>query len=378
MTIASSAYIIMSSASRVGVFSMAIGFIVLVLSRWQQYKKRKLLLLLAVTALSLGVIFSNVGSAGNNFDRLEDKTTNTFSSSRVDIYRVSLDLFKKKPLFGHGLGSFDYVFSEQTGEYLQQYPDTPISQLDYVNHPHNELLFWAVEAGLISLIGLILFAGYMVWMLGRLGWSRGLAYSALLWPIVLHTQVELPFYLSSLHWFVFLILIYIVLNHKSELKKYKPSRYFKWTSHLMAATIFISGSLFMVDSWRSNNDITDFYIRNLGLEYKLNDAFLLNLPLNNAYYSRHAKKMIMMPWGLASITEHKEENVAAFTVWATQYLQNYPNYIVRAQLAISYHYLGEKEKMCNTISRGLFLHPKMPTFSDKAPIFSELKSQYNC
>ncbi|MDT8371359.1 MAG: hypothetical protein RQ783_05105 [Gammaproteobacteria bacterium] len=60
-------------------------------------------------------------------------------------------------------------------------------------------------SGAIAGIGLAAFAFGVIITLIKLPHSRRYAYGAMLLPIALHTQVELPFYISSLHWFVFTV-----------------------------------------------------------------------------------------------------------------------------------------------------------------------------
>jgi O-antigen polymerase len=66
-----------------------------------------------------------------------------------------------------------------------------------------------VEGGIIPLIGLLLFAGAYLIMVFSIYWRNALAFMALVVPIFLHTQTEFPFYISLVHWIIFLSLVYI-------------------------------------------------------------------------------------------------------------------------------------------------------------------------
>jgi len=372
LTIGLSTYIIIVSASRVGILSGGIGFMLLLISRRRQFQKRGVLTLLAIIAIIIGIGGATLGN--NNFDKLNNKLENTFeqySSARIGIYQVSIDIIKQKPLLGHGIGSFDSVFVEQAGVYLQQHPNAALSELDYINHPHNELLFWAIEAGLVSLIGLLAFSAYIIWALISLGGSRGIAYFTLLLPISLHTQVELPFYLSALHWFLFLVLIFIVLNHHTYIRKYNPTRYLKLTMRLMAGLILIIATMFLVDALRVSSNLIKHQAEAYENKYITDNIELLKSSLTNIYYSNHAERSLMTIWGIISIIEHNDKDVLAFTVWANNHLKTYPNYIIREKLLEAYMYLGKREEICATVNKSIFLHPKRP-------LFEEIKRVYQC
>lgn len=119
------------------------------------------------------------------------------------------------PLSGWGYGSFEYAFQHFRIELVP-----PTRVLEIARHPHNELLYWWVEGGLVALLGislLILGGGRLllqVFRHDRRAFSTGAANagetSALclaLLPMLIHTQLEYPFYLSAMHWMVFLLLL---------------------------------------------------------------------------------------------------------------------------------------------------------------------------
>ncbi|MFK8256350.1 O-antigen ligase family protein [Erwinia sp. AnSW2-5] len=143
-------------------------------------------------------------------------TDHTFSNqARWTMLRDTLAMIADKPWLGWGYGGFEYDFQHFR---LNQSP--PVSIVEIARHPHNEILFWVVEGGLITLVGVILIL-YGLWTLvrqairrdrlalasdGRLaGVPTALCIIAL--PMAIHTQLEFPFYLSTLHFVVFLLLL---------------------------------------------------------------------------------------------------------------------------------------------------------------------------
>lgn len=128
---------------------------------------------------------------------------------RLQMLRVTAELIKQRPLAGGGLGSFERRWSDGL-EALGEVSATP----ERVIYPHNELLYVWAEGGTVALTGLLL-AG-VLWMLPIVSFLRakerpGAArYYISIWPLslplALHAMTEFPFYLSALHFVLFLLL----------------------------------------------------------------------------------------------------------------------------------------------------------------------------
>ncbi|WP_028116192.1 PglL family O-oligosaccharyltransferase [Ferrimonas senticii] len=125
---------------------------------------------------------------------------------RTTLYSQSFELIAEKPLLGHGIGSFPSVYTEKLADAYQQDPSTPM-MTQISTHPHNELLFWGVEAGLLPVMALLAFA---LWFSVHV-WRRGDRFNHAMWlctiPIILHTQTEYPLYHSVAHLAVLSLLI---------------------------------------------------------------------------------------------------------------------------------------------------------------------------
>ncbi|RTF43127.1 PglL family O-oligosaccharyltransferase [Serratia marcescens] len=135
--------------------------------------------------------------------------------ARWTMLRDTLAMIGDKPWQGWGYGSFEYAFQHFR---INQTPPTPVTEI--ARHPHNELLLWVVEGGIVALCGLtLLLAGVIRIVRQALSRDRrafavgapsaGLptALCIALVPIALHTQLEFPFYLSAAHALTFLFLL---------------------------------------------------------------------------------------------------------------------------------------------------------------------------
>lgn len=122
---------------------------------------------------------------------------------RLTYWQEALDMIAERPLLGWGYGHFQYDF-------LHHFYTTHSSGMESVaiSHPHNEILLWGVEGGLLSLSGIAL----IVWGLWRLlRHSRPVPLRPAPWlaalPILLHMMVEYPLYLSAAHAVLLLVIL---------------------------------------------------------------------------------------------------------------------------------------------------------------------------
>lgn len=157
-------------------------------------------------------------------DRMRSQQELTEVGPRGVIFQHSLQMFLQKPLLGWGYGSFEVNF-------LTSYADALVKKQailgadENLHHPHNELLFWVVEGGVTPLLGLLLLAfGFLYYFYRNYHCLLMLALTGLLSPILLHTQIEFPFYQSVTHWFIFLTLVWFIFSVLPDKKinlKYK-------------------------------------------------------------------------------------------------------------------------------------------------------------
>lgn len=124
---------------------------------------------------------------------------------RWKILQITLAMIMNHPILGWGYGSFEYSFAHFA---LGMTP--PITGMGVITHPHNELLFGWAEGGVAALVAYILLA-IAYFRLMVLAWRRTDKSLFTLWllmlPFAVHTQLEYPFYMSTGHWLIFLLLL---------------------------------------------------------------------------------------------------------------------------------------------------------------------------
>ncbi|WP_083196306.1 O-antigen ligase family protein [Serratia sp. 14-2641] len=192
--------------SRIGWLGGGISSVLLLLLGWETARARTLV---AVGIIMLSVALAIAFQLSGNIADVVHAGSN---HARLTMLSTTLDMISEKPWLGWGYGGFEYSFQHYR---LAQGFST--QGLGVVTHPHNELLLWWAEGGVFALIGMLvlIYAGAkLVWRVcrparhanpQRVTLARALI--CVLLPILLHTQTEYPFTLSTAHWAIFLLLL---------------------------------------------------------------------------------------------------------------------------------------------------------------------------
>lgn len=205
LSILINSFILGVTESRVGIYSLIVGSL---LSLGFIIKTRNFnsvyILIIAISSLLLSQVFLK-----NFFPGKEKDFSNT--QHRQVIYLTSLEAIKQKPLLGHGLGNYEYSYVN-TLELLNQqkyfHNGSLQNRPQNITHPHNEFLYWGIQGGLLSILGLGMLLGLNILAFGIRNIQNFLLGTALIFPISLHLMVELPFYISTVHLMTFIFLIY--------------------------------------------------------------------------------------------------------------------------------------------------------------------------
>ena len=168
----------------------------------------------AIAALTVGVL---LGASwlflGQSVIPLVDHSHSNLA--RWTMLRDTLAMIADRPWQGWGYGGFEYDF-----QHFRVYQTSPPQVTEIARHPHNEILLWVVEGGLTGLTGMMLVLAGLgsivrqaikrdreALMCGHrmAGVTTALSIAAL--PMAIHSLLEFPFYLSTLHFVIFLLLL---------------------------------------------------------------------------------------------------------------------------------------------------------------------------
>ncbi len=342
-------FLVAVSGSRIGALTLFLGLLIIIPSQWQRFKQRKKMALIAVAALMIGISVGGVVGNSNAIDKTLAMQSGYSGSARLGIYTIALDLIKQQPVFGYGVGSFGRVFQYARPDFYEAHPDAVLPN-QFVSHPHNETLFWLVEGGLIAGVGLLAVLIAVILALKKLGWQRGGAYAAMLLPIGLHTQVELPLYMSGLHWFVFIVLL-VVINQYQISNKTKTITVSLIQLIKVILVIFVVVFMaFFAHTIRSNWDFVAFY------KGEQNDE-PLPYASKNPYLSEQARWIDMSALMYSSMQYGQKDNVQYYVNWAEKLLLEKPDVALYGKLVDAYQFLGNKSAYCASAERGLALYP---------------------
>jgi O-antigen ligase len=357
VSVACAAFVLSVSGSRIGILSLILGLLISIPALWQRYKSNKksssAVLIALLVGFSTGFVDFGIGKLqGDN--KVLDKTVAMQSgysgSARLGMYSISLDLIKQQPVFGHGIGSFPRVWQYAKPDFYQFHPDAILPN-KFVSHPHNETFFWLVEGGIIAGIGLLATIVGVMLALKRLGWQRGGAYAAILLPVGLHTQVELPFYTSGIHWVLFVLLLVISCHGPIIKRPLGMSTMAIKTAGYTSSVLALIALVFFAQTIRAHFDFDDFYNSPLSEQVSFKHAYA------NPYLRTEAQWIDMSSILYSSIEQRLDDNVETYVKWGEKLLLEKPDVALYQKLADGYYYLGKRDEFCSVITRGLEIYP---------------------
>jgi len=198
-------FLVVILQSRTGHFTVFLA--VVFISPYLYFKNKKQL------AVNLLIIVLSIFIAAQSFEKsnIAKRGDESYQSegTRPYNFHVTALLIEENIITGIGYGNFEREFLDRYNDYKIVNPEFRKPELN-LSHPHNEVLYWVSEGGIISLLGLILFfVAYMKsWLKVSNKMAKRLAILGLITPLLLHSQLELPFYSSVSHWFIFIILLW--------------------------------------------------------------------------------------------------------------------------------------------------------------------------
>jgi O-antigen polymerase len=340
-------FVVIYSGSRVGLLSLVVSLLLLLIFRRKQLLQNKLLVLCAIIAISSGTLLGKGG-----MERSLAKTANIAQGenrvARINMYRIALELIAQEPIHGHGIGNFLRVWNLQASDYISRNPDATLPS--YVDHPHNELVYWLIEGGLVIVSGILAAIFAVLTGLIRCGPQRATGYIAMLLPITLHTQVELPFYISSLHWFLWLFLVFVIMRHGTYKKNLPLSNAANRLIQLTSIVIFVTSIYFLHHTSRALTDIMNYVTQ------KPVDTPYLEVALHNSYHRRFAEELAMRGLLYKGITADNRSYVAEYIQWSAKPLAREPKLIFFRDLVRAFTFLDDHESKCKIVKLGLEMY----------------------
>jgi O-antigen polymerase len=347
ITISLATYVMVATGSRIGLLSGILGLLMLLTAYRSQVSKNWKTI---VSILLLIMVASGLAKEGlhKTLNKSYQMVEAQYSDQRLSIYRISIDAFTEAPIRGHGIGSFLEQFGLASSTFYQQHPDAKMPS--YIAHPHNELLQWAIEGGLLALVGIVIAIFSVLWFVFKYKHQRLFAYLALTLPITFHTQVEHPFYISSFHWFIWLTLLFVLLNHLIVVRQNSISLMAKKSLRGLVIIMLTLSLLFLWQTSKAQQQLYQF-IRQSQQAPQLESA------LNNLYYKTYAEQIVMRTHLHDAIGRNDADKLVQVVNWFESELVKKPELKVFEDIINGYFALEQSEQRCEMIGKSLQYYP---------------------
>ncbi|MFI8020687.1 Wzy polymerase domain-containing protein [Serratia marcescens] len=282
-------------------------------------------------ALLLGVALGLMGLFTGQQELIAREGSNY---SRLTMLQDTLSMILAKPLLGWGYGGFEYSFAHFR---LQAMPWREV--LEVAGHPHNEILLWWVEGGLPALAGIVLVFIAGALLLKR-AWQRDREQPAgarvglflVLLPMLVHTQLEYPFYLSAPHWLAFLLLL-ALLDGQTGAPRPLP---FAKALSLPVATAAVGVLVMAVFAWQGRMALTQSERTMLATIDSIEQ-----MPAPAAWIYRERKTFDEQSHSLLVYNQTRDDALlTGYRQWADAYLQRRIDANVYATLIMILRYQG--------------------------------------
>ncbi|PRQ64223.1 PglL family O-oligosaccharyltransferase [Vibrio sp. V01_P9A10T6] len=303
----------------------------------------------AATLLGIALGFVAVYSQGTG-DFLENKAD--LESPRRYTFPQTIDMVIEKPFTGYGYGKFESEYLLYTARQHQLNPSYQPG-LASMDHPHNELLFWAVEGGLLPVLGITLAMLFVLMRMYSAKKGTRLAMFALFIPIVLHSQLEYPFYHSAIHWVTFIILLFWVDQRVAKYRSIPFSMISKSLFRVLSLVLPILTSFYMLSALHSNYVLTQFeksQPKNPDILQKVTNPVVWKDRFDWDVYSTYLN---------IGLYNQDPKLITPYVDWSLAIIKHKPRPAFYNNLILAYQGIGDESRAEQIRSEAAFLFPNM-------------------
>ncbi|WP_100753379.1 PglL family O-oligosaccharyltransferase [Vibrio salilacus] len=303
-----------------------------------------------IVSITLGIVigFSLSALPGQSSTLIGNKAN--LESPRQYTFPQALDMLIEKPFTGYGYGRFEPEYLVYTARQHQLNPSYQPG-LAAMDHPHNELLYWGVEGGLLPLLAIILAALFVLARLFQAKKGTRLAMFALFVPIVLHSQLEYPFYHSSIHWLTFIILLFWVDQRASRYRSLSLHFISKAALRVTSLIVPIVTTIYMLSALHTNYVLTQFE------RSQPKDPQILERVSNAIVWQDRYDWDIYSTYLNLGLIEQNSQYIQAYIDWSLSIIKDKPRPAFYSNLILAYLGIDDTIKAEQIRAEAEFLFP---------------------
>lgn len=339
-------------ASRTGWIAAVFSLLLLIPYMWKYCTKKRfsswILALIMGVSGSFVILHFSQNDDFNNISLLSKKAD--LESPRRYTFPQALDMFLEKPITGYGYGNFEAAYILYTAKQHQISADYK-SGLPSMDHPHNEVLYWGVEGGILAIFGLLLAAGGVLLKIRKSKLDTQFALLALISPIFIHSQLEYPFYHSMLHWFTFIILLFWIDQLSCKYKKYRITGVSKISLRVSSLVLPIITAFYMLSALHTNWILTKFETT------KPMNPEILNQVSNPVVWEDRFNWDVLSAQLSIGIINKRPDLIIPYITWSKELIKNKPRPAFYQNLIIAYQALGQEANAEDIRREAVFLFP---------------------
>lgn len=326
------AFVLAINQSRAGAIGAGLITVLLSLIHWRMRWQRIVaaLTIIAIFAFAGWYITHHIQIVINGVPYALARDYAASTHERWKILAITWQMIMQKPWGGWGYGTFEYAFSR----YVLSHPECNYTYSSIITHPHNELLYAWFQGGIVALAGLVLlFCGWVsiIFHAGKRG-LLAISYALLIIPLLVHLNLEYPFYQSLIHFGLFIVLLRLGCNENSNPVKTAP---------LTPRLTLITGSLlvgFSMVGFCTANQLTG-YERNGMLDFPNPAPWYFFTQFDRAKFDAMVALLIDFN------QTHNQADLEKFMTQAEDWSSRHNDYKVWLNMMMIARYNGEQKKL---------------------------------
>ena len=343
------AYIISLSGSRASLLILIVGVTFLLVGSFHQVKTQQKGFFLWVLCILVGIYVAYLlpGDAPGLLS-VESKVSKSLVGGDVRwlIYGLGWEQFLSSPWTGNGLGNYNQNLID-TASSVSVTESFKNVDLSIFKHPHNEMLFWLINSGIVVLFGIVYLAFLYIKNLAKLPNNYGLVLFSLAVMFVIPAMLSYPFTLSTLHLVLLLLFIQVGNQSSSFVLKIKAGA---GLSYILYTLIFTAFIMMTYSAWHtliSTKEVVYFNDRALHQAFSNKEKVLETIYLEHAAVNPIYEVQARLEMNVMVRKAFNEENafeIIQFVHWANRTQYNEVDAETAVNLIKSYIFLKQPEK----------------------------------